>query len=51
MGRPEGKSSLKRLRRRWEDDIKMDLKEVSCDAGDWIDLAQRRVHWRAYVRR
>ena len=32
-------------RRRWEDNIKMDLKEVGCDAGNWIDLAQNKDQW------
>ena len=35
---------------RWEDNIKMDLREVGCDAGDWIDIAEDRDQWRAYVR-
>ena len=49
VGRPEGKISLGRPRRRWEDNIKMDLKEVGCDAGDWIDLAQDRSNgWLMY---
>ena len=39
--KPEGKRSLGRPR--WEDNIKMNLMEVGCDAGDWIDLAQERV--------
>ena len=43
MGKPEGKRSLGRPRRRREDNIKMDLREVGCDAGDWIDLAQGMV--------
>ena len=38
--KPEGKRSLGRLRHRWEENIKMDLREMSCDVGDWIDLAQ-----------
>ena len=42
VGKPEGKRPLVRLRCRWEDNIKMDLKKVGCDAGDWIDLAQDR---------
>ena len=43
MGKPEGKCPLGRLRRRWENNIKMDLREVSCDAKDWIvDLAEDR---------
>ena len=50
MGKPEGKKSLGRPRRRWEDNIKMDLKEVGCDAGDWIALAEDRDQWRVYVR-
>ena len=39
-----------RSRRRWDDNIKMDLREVGCDLGDWIDLAEDRDQWRAYVR-
>ena len=35
---------------RWEDNIKMDLREVSFDLGDWIDLAEGRDQWQAYVR-
>ena len=46
----EGKRALGRPRRRWEDNIKMDLKKVGCDPGDWIDLAQDRDLWRVYVR-
>ena len=42
VGKPEGKRSLGRLKRRWKDNIKMDLREVGCDAGDWIDFAQDR---------
>ena len=38
------------LGRRWEDNIKMDLKEVGCDFGDLLDIAQDRDLWRAYVR-
>jgi len=34
---------------RWEDSIKMDLQEVGCDGKDWIDLAQDRDRWRAFV--
>ena len=37
-------------RRRWEDNIKMDLKEVGCDARNWMDLVQDCDQWRAYVR-
>ena len=44
VGRHEGKRLLGRPRRRWKDNIKMDLREVSCDPGDWIDLAEDRVN-------
>ncbi|KAJ4427918.1 hypothetical protein ANN_23928 [Periplaneta americana] len=50
VGRPEGKIPLGRPRRRWEDNIKMDLKEVAYDGRDCINLAQDRDRWRAYVR-
>ncbi|KAJ4425795.1 hypothetical protein ANN_27420 [Periplaneta americana] len=50
VGRPEGKRLLGRPRRRWEDNIKMDWREVGYDDRDWIDLAQDRDQWRAYVR-
>ncbi|KAJ4440635.1 hypothetical protein ANN_08782 [Periplaneta americana] len=50
VGRPEGKRPLGRPRRRWEDNIKMDLREVGYDDRDWINLAQDRDRWRAYVR-
>ncbi|KAJ4448488.1 hypothetical protein ANN_10504 [Periplaneta americana] len=50
VGRPEGKRSLGRPRRRWEDNIKMVLREVGYDDRDWINLAQDRDRWRAYVR-
>ena len=42
VGKPEGKRPLERLRHRWEDNIKKDLKEVNCDPGDWINLAEDR---------
>ncbi|KAJ4436949.1 hypothetical protein ANN_17081 [Periplaneta americana] len=50
VGRPEGKRPLGRPRRRREDNIKMDLREVGYDDGEWINLAQDRGRWRAYVR-
>ncbi|KAJ4431301.1 hypothetical protein ANN_19898 [Periplaneta americana] len=50
VGRLEGKRPLGRPRRRWEDNIKMDLREVGYDDRDWINLAQDRDRWRAYVR-
>jgi len=49
VGRPEGKKPLGRPRRKWEDNIKMDLQEVGCVGMDWIDLAQDRDGWRALV--
>ena len=49
VGKPEGKRWLGRPRRRWEDNIKMDLQEVGCGDMDWIDLAQDRDSWRALV--
>ena len=48
VGKPEGKRPLGRPRRRWEDNIKMDLQEVA-GAGDWMELAQDRDRWRALV--
>jgi len=42
VGKPEGKRPLGRPRRRWEDNIKMDLQEVECGVMDWINLAQDR---------
>ncbi|KAJ4441477.1 hypothetical protein ANN_11332 [Periplaneta americana] len=50
VGRPEGKRSLGKPRRRREDNIKMDLRKVGYDDRDWIDLVQDRDLWRAYVR-
>jgi hypothetical protein len=49
VGKSEGKIPLERLRRRWEDNIKMDLQEVRCGVMDWIELAQGRDMWRALV--
>ena len=49
VGKPEGKRPLGRPRRRWEDNIKMDLQEVEGGCGDWIDLAQDRDRCRALV--
>ena len=46
MAKPGGKRPLGRPRRRWEDNIKMDLQEVSWEGTDWIDLAQERDRWR-----
>jgi transposase len=49
IGRPEGKRPLGRPRRMWEDNIKMDLREIGTDGAKWIQLAQDRVQWRACV--
>jgi hypothetical protein len=49
VGRPEDKRPLGRPRRRWEDNIKMDLREMGIDGANWIRLAQDRVRWRAFV--
>jgi hypothetical protein len=46
---PEGKRPVGRPRRRWDDNIKMDLQEVGCEVVDWIELAQDRGSWRARV--
>ena len=48
--KPASKRPLGRPRCRWEDNIKMDLREVDCDPRDWIALAEDRDQWRAYVR-
>ncbi|KAJ4447047.1 hypothetical protein ANN_09036 [Periplaneta americana] len=50
VGRPKGKRPLGRPRRRWEDNIEMDLRKVGYDDREWINLAQDRDQWRAYVR-
>jgi hypothetical protein len=49
VGKPEGKRPLGRPRRRWVDNIKVDLREIGWDGRDWIELAQDRDHWRALV--
>jgi hypothetical protein len=49
VGKPEGRRPLGRPRRRWEDNIKMDLQEVGCGDMDWIDMAQDRDSWRTFV--
>jgi hypothetical protein len=49
VGKPDGKRQLGRPRRRWEDNIKMDLQEVGSGDVDWIELAEDRVSWRALV--
>jgi hypothetical protein len=49
VGKPEGKRPLGRPRCRWEDNIRMDLREIGCGGMDWIDLAQSRDQWMALV--
>jgi len=49
LGKPEGKRPLGRPRRRWEDNIKMELQEVGRGWGDWMELVQDRDRWRALV--
>jgi hypothetical protein len=49
VGKPEGKRPLGRPRRRWVDNIKMDLREIGWDGTDWMGMAQDRGQWRALV--
>jgi hypothetical protein len=49
VGKPGGKRPLGRPRRRWEDNIRMDLQEVGGVRGDWMELAQNRDRWRALL--
>jgi hypothetical protein len=49
VGKPEGKRPLGRPRRRWEDGIRMDLREIGLEGVDWIRLSQDRDRWRAVV--
>jgi hypothetical protein len=49
MGKPEGKRPLGRSRRRWEDGIRIDLRETGWGSVEWIQLAQDRDRWRAFV--
>ena len=48
-GKPTRKRPLGRSRRRWEDNIKMDLEEIGINVGNWVDSAQDRNYWRALV--
>ena len=48
-GKPTGKRPLGRPRRRWEDNIRMDLEEIGINTGNWVDSAQDRKYWRALV--
>jgi hypothetical protein len=49
VGKPDGKRPLGRPRRRWVDNIEMDLREIGLGGMDWIDLTQGRDQWRALV--
>jgi len=49
VGKPEGKRPLERPKRRWEDNIKIDLQKVGGGCGDWMELAEDRDRWRALV--
>jgi hypothetical protein len=49
VGKPEGKRPHGRPRRRWEENIKIDLQEVGCGGMDWIELAQDRKRWRVFL--
>jgi hypothetical protein len=49
VGKPEGKRPLRIPRRKWEDNIKMDLRKIEIDGANWIRLAQNSVQWRAFV--
>jgi hypothetical protein len=49
VGRPEGKRPRERPRRRWEDNIKMDLREIGIDGANWIQLTEDRFQWRTFV--
>ena len=48
-GKPTGKRPLGTPRRRWEDNIRMDLEEIGINAGNWVDSAKDRNYWRAPV--
>ena len=49
MGKPEGKRPLGRPKRKWEDNIKINLPQVGCRVMDWLDLTQDRDRWRDFV--
>jgi hypothetical protein len=50
VGKPEEKRPLRRARRKWVDNIKMDLGEIGWDDMDWIDLAQHKDQWRVLLK-
>ena len=49
-GKPTGKGPLGTSRRRWEDNIRMDLEEIGINAGNWVDSTQDKDYWRALVK-
>jgi hypothetical protein len=49
VGKPKGKRPLGRLRHRWEDGIRMDLREIGWEDGEWVQLTQDRGQWWAVV--
>jgi hypothetical protein len=49
VGRPESKRPLGRPRHRWENNIWLELREIGVNGVNWIQLAQDRIHWRAFV--
>jgi hypothetical protein len=49
VGRPEGKRPLGRPRHRWDDNIKLDFRDIGINGANWIQLAQDRVQWWAFV--
>ena len=49
IGKPTRKRQLGRRRRRWEDNVRMDLEEIGINAGNWVDSAQDKDYWRAFV--
>jgi hypothetical protein len=49
VGRPKGKRPLGRPRHRWEDNIKLDLREIGINGANWIRLAQNRIQWHNFV--
>ena len=48
-GKPSGKRPLRRPRRRWEDNIRMNLEEIGINVGNWVDSAQDRDYWTAFT--
>jgi hypothetical protein len=50
-GKAKKKETSRKIRRKWEDNIKMDLRGIGCGGMDWIDLAQDRDQWRVFVKK